>query len=207
MYLDLTQTPDWRSSYQLLISVVNPRPIALVSTVTPEGHHNLAPFSFFNLVSGNPPVAMFCPSLRRNGHEKDTLRAARATHEFVIAVVTEAIIDQAVACGADLAPGQSEFDFSGLTATPARRVKPALVAESPVNLECTLRQVISLGDAPGAGRVVLGDIVAVHVADWLLDSAGHIDPLKLRTVGRLGGKWYATVTDPYQLTIPAPPAQ
>lgn len=206
MYVDISTTQlSWIEVYHLCIGFVNPRPIALVSTVSPEGQPNLAPFSFFNMVSGKPPVLMFCPALRRTGQPKDTLRNVRATGEFVVATVTEAIVEQAVRAGADLPPEQSEWEFSGLTPLPASRVRPALVMESPVNIECRLRQIIELGTGPGGGNLVLGDIVALHIADWILGPDGRVDPHKLRTVGRLGGEWYCTVTEPYELTIPEVP--
>jgi flavin reductase (DIM6/NTAB) family NADH-FMN oxidoreductase RutF len=196
---------NWRDLYRLLIGFVTPRPIALVSSVSANGHANLAPFSWYNMVSANPPVVMVCPSVRRDQRLKDTLLNIRETQEFAVATVTEAIAPQMVRCGSDLPRGVSEWDFAGLTPEPARLVKPALVRESPVNIECRLRDVISFGTAPGSGNVVLGDIVAMHVADWVLADSGTIDSRKLRTVGRLGGAEYVTVNDPYELHIPEPP--
>ena len=128
MYLDIAagQKP-WRDVYKLCIGFINPRPIALVSTRSPEGLLNLAPFSFYNMVSGNPPVVLFCPPFRRTGGSKDTLANIRATQEFVIATVSAAIADAMVKCASELPYGQSEFEFSGLTPLPATKVKPPLV--------------------------------------------------------------------------------
>lgn len=204
MFIDMTKPEfDWRTGYKLLIGAVTPRPIALVSTVNSRGQTNLAPFSFFNMVSGNPPVAMFCPSINRNREHKDTYRNAIETREFVIAIVSESIAQPMVRTAVDLPFGESEFNYSGLTPATARLIKPPLVKESPVNLECRLRQIVSLGDQPGAGQMVLGDIVAMHVHDVVLaQSRDAIDPLKLRAVGRLGGESYSVVERIFDLKVP-----
>ncbi len=206
MYVDVTTGKfDWREMYKLLIGCITPRPIALVSTISAGGTTNLAPFSWYNMVSANPPVCVVCPSTRRDGGPKDTLNNIKAAREFCIATVTEAIAQPMVRCATLLPPEQSEFDWSGLTPRPATKVKPPLVEESPVNIECRLRDIIEFGDAPGAGNLVLGDIVAMHVADWLLGEDGAIDSRKLRTVGRLGRQDYCTVVEPYELRIPEAP--
>lgn len=193
---------DWQRLYPLFIGFVNPRPIALVSTRSARGAPNLAPFSFYNMVSANPPVVMFAPALRPDGEPKDTLRNIRETGDFVIATVTAAIAQQAVDCAAPLAPETSEFEFSGLTAVPATLVKARLVRESPVNMECTLREVVSFGNEAGAGSAVFGDVRVLHMDEALLDARGRVDPQRLPTVGRLGGRWYCTVREPYELEIP-----
>jgi flavin reductase (DIM6/NTAB) family NADH-FMN oxidoreductase RutF len=204
MYLDLESgRVDWRDAYKLFLGFVNPRPIALVSTLSADGRENLAPFSFYNMVSANPPVVIVCPSTKRDRGGKDTLVNIEQTREFAIATVTEAIAEPMARCAATLPYGQSEFDFSGLTPIPAAKIKPPLVRESPVNIECRLRQLVRIGDQTGGGSVVFGDVIAVHIAEWTLAADGAtIDPHKLRTVGRLGGKGYTTVTDPYELDIP-----
>jgi flavin reductase (DIM6/NTAB) family NADH-FMN oxidoreductase RutF len=203
MYVDVKAGQlDWTQVYRLCIGVVNPRPIALVSTVSPDGQPNLAPFSFYNLISANPPVVVFGPSLRRDRSRKHTLINVEATRQFVIAAVTEDIRQKMVSCAADLPYGHSEFDFSGLTPTPATQVKPHLVKEASANFECSLRQIITTGDQPGSGSIIFGDILAIHLRDDVLDAAGLVDPHKLHTVGRLGGRWYCTVTQPYEMHIP-----
>jgi len=204
VYLDVTSGErHWRDVYQLCIGIVNPRPIALVSTRSADGQPNLAPFSFFNLVSANPPVLIVCPSFRRDGRPKHTLMNIRETREFVVAIVTAAIAPAVVRAAAELTREQDEFTFSGLTPAPARHVKPALVHESPVNIECRLRDIVQISDQPGGGSVIFGDLLALHVADWILGPSGRPDPRKLRTVGRLGGQGYCTVSDPYVLEIPS----
>jgi len=197
--------PGWRSLYPLLIGFINPRPIALVSSLSPQGVLNLAPFSFYNMVCARPPVVMFAPGFHRDGRPKDTLTNVRATGEFCIATVTEEIARQSVDCAADLPPDQSEFTFSGLTPVPARHVRTPLVREASINLECRVREIVTIAPGPGGSCVVFGNVVAVHVDDALLDERGVIDPHRLHTVGRLGGKWYCTVTEPYELAIPSYP--
>lgn len=203
MYVDIKAAEqDWRHVYRLFIGFINPRPIALASTISPDGQLNLAPYSFYNMVSANPPVVIVCPTVNRHGEQKDTLRNIQATGEFVIATVSAEIAQAMNQCAAMLPYGQSEFEFSGLTPTPATNVKPMLVRESPVNIECRLREIKTIGDGPGSGNVVFGDVVAIHLADEILDENGIPDPHKLTTVGRLGGAWYANATPPYEMKMP-----
>jgi len=196
-------TKSWRDIYKLCIGFINPRPIALVSTVSAAGVLNLAPFSFYTMVSGNPPVVVFCPTFRRTGGLKDTLQNVRDTGEFVIATVSAAIAKPMNQCAADLPPEQSEFDFSGLTPVPATHVKPPLVKESPVNMECTLRQIVTTGDGPGGANAVFGDIRAIHIAEDILDADGLVTPPQPPTVGRLGGSGDANFTGPTMMKNPA----
>ena len=201
MYIDLADTEhSWRALYRLCITFVQPRPIAFVSTISKTGACNLAPFSFYNMISANPPVVMFCPSLNRHGQKKHTLVNIEATREFVIATATEPIAERMNVCSTEFDYGVSEFEQSGLTPIPARKVKAPLVKESPVNIECRLRQVISLGDGSGAGQVVLGDVLAVHLDDAVL-TAGELacDPAKLQAIGRMGGPLYSRTTDPFSM--------
>jgi flavin reductase (DIM6/NTAB) family NADH-FMN oxidoreductase RutF len=203
MFIDMQTGPKpWRDIYRLCIGFINPRPIALVSSISSAGALNLAPFSFYNMVCGNPPIVLFCPTVRRTGGSKDTLANVQATGEFVIATVTADIAAPMNRCAAELPTGESEFAFSGLTPKPAMRVRPPLVAESPVNMECRLRQVVSFGDGPGSGNVVFGDVLALHIDERILGPDGVVDPHKLSTVGRLGGAWYCNVTAPYEMQIP-----
>lgn len=205
MFIDMTASDfDWRAAYRYIVGCVNPRPIALVSTINARGQRNLAPFSFFNMVSANPPVLMFAASLNRRGEPKHTHVNIAATRDFVVAIVDVPIAGKMVRSAAELPYGESEFEFSGLTPGPARHVAAGLVAEAPVNIECRLRQIVSMGDGSGAGQVIFGDVLAVHIRDALLTPDGeHVDPHKLKSVGRLGGAWYCTVVDPYELQIPA----
>jgi flavin reductase (DIM6/NTAB) family NADH-FMN oxidoreductase RutF len=203
MYLD-TQEYDstWRDIYKLAVTFVQPRPIALVSTLSADGVRNLAPFSFYNMVSANPPVVMFAPSFRRDGSGKDSLCNVEATSEFVVATVTEAIVERANQCSFEYSPDVDEFVRSDLTPQPARIVEPALVAEAPVNIECTLLEIKRFGEGPGAGNAVFGQVVAIHVADALLAGDGLVDPAKLGAVGRMGRSTYAKTVNRFDLQRP-----
>lgn len=201
MYIDLANTEhSWRAMHRLYLSFIQPRPIAFASTVNTDGSPNLAPFSFYNMMSANPPVVVFCPALNRHRNKKDTLANIEATGEFVIATVTEPIAERMNVCSTEFPHGISEFERSGLTPLAATKVKAKLVKESPVNIECRLRQVVSLGDGPGSGQVVFGDIVAVHVDDAVLSSGDMTcDADKLQAIGRMGGQLYARSTDHFAL--------
>lgn len=205
MLIDMTTADhDWRVAYRYLVGCVNPRPIAFVSSISERGERNLAPFSFFNMVSANPPVLMFSAALNRQCAPKHTHLNISATREFVVAIVDHEIGPKMVRAAAELPYGESEFDFAGFTAAPARHVRASLVAEAPVNIECTLRQIVSMGDGPGAGQVIFGDLRAVHIRDNLVHADGQsVDPTRLRSVGRLGGAWYCSVTEPYEMHIPS----
>lgn len=203
MFIDVeARERPWVDIYRLCIGFINPRPIALVSTTSAGGILNLAPFSFYTMVSGNPPVVLFCPTQRRTREPKDTLRNVRETGEFVIATVSASIAEAMVKCAAELPFEANEFEFSGLTPAPATKVRPPLVKESPVNMECRLRQIVTTGDDVGGGNAVFGDILAIHVDPAILDARGLVDPHRLATVGRLGGAWYANVERPYEMQIP-----
>jgi flavin reductase (DIM6/NTAB) family NADH-FMN oxidoreductase RutF len=186
--------------HRLYLSFVQPRPIALASTVNEAGAPNLAPFSFYNMLSANPPIVVFSPALNRHSQPKDTLANIRATREFVIATVTEPIAERMNICSTEFPPGESEFSKSGLTPLPAKKVRAMLVKESPVNIECQLHNIVSLGDGPGAGQAIFGQVLAVHVDDAVLLEGDMVcDPLKLRAVGRMGGSLYGRTTNPFML--------
>jgi flavin reductase (DIM6/NTAB) family NADH-FMN oxidoreductase RutF len=209
MYIDLANTEhSWRAMHRLYLSFIQPRPIAFASTIDAQGHPNLAPFSFYNMMSANPPVVVFSPALNRHSQPKDTLRNILATREFVIATVTEAIAEKMNICSTEFEAGVSEFERSGLTPIPARKVKPPLVKESPVNIECRLRQVVSLGDQPGAGQAIFGDILAVHVDEAVfLEGDMTCDHAKIRSVARMSGDLYARTTDRFALKSLRDPAE
>jgi flavin reductase (DIM6/NTAB) family NADH-FMN oxidoreductase RutF len=188
--------------YRVLTALVTPRPIAWVTTLDAEGRVNLAPFSFFNAFSANPPVVVFSPTLRRDGTKKDTLRNLEARGEFVLNAAVESLAQAINATSAELPPGQSEADLANLTLAPSVKVKPPRVAESPVHLECTLRQIIPLGEGPIAGNLVIGEVRLIHVDDSVLDDFGRIDPRKLKTIARLGGDWYCRTSDLFEMARP-----
>jgi flavin reductase (DIM6/NTAB) family NADH-FMN oxidoreductase RutF len=188
--------------YHTIIGAVTPRPIAWVTTVAPDGRVNLAPFSFFNAFSANPPVVVFSPTLRRDGTKKDTLRNVEATGEFVVNAAIEALAGQVNLSAKELPFGDSEVDLTGLSLLPSVKIKSPRLAESPVNLECRVRQIIPLGAGPIAGNLVIGEIQAIHVADAVLGPDGRIDPRKLQTIARLGGDFYCRSTDLFELKRP-----
>ncbi|MEQ8770392.1 MAG: flavin reductase family protein [Phycisphaerales bacterium] len=191
--------------YKLLIGTIVPRPIAFVSTVSPEGVPNLAPFSFFNGVGSNPMMVMFCPANNTDGTEKDTLRNAKpesegGTGQFVVNLAVENYIRQVAAAADAYAPEVSEFDEIGLTAAPSKTVMPPRVAESPVAIECETTQVIRTnGDAPAGGNIVLGRVTHVFVRDDLINERFHTEQEALRAVGRMGGLRYATTREQFDL--------
>jgi len=188
--------------YHLLIGIVTPRPIAWVTTLNAGGIVNLAPFSFFNAFGSNPPVIVFSPTRRRDGTKKDTLLNIEASGEFVVNSAVESLAEQVNLSSKELPPDESEIAFTGLSTLPSVKVKPPRLRESPVNMECKLRQIVPLGDGPISGNLVIGEIVMFHVADSVIGENGRVDPRKLRTIARLGGDWYCRSTDLFEMKRP-----
>jgi len=175
-----------------LQSAVAPRPIAFASTLSASGKPNLSPFSFFNVFSANPPILVFSPARRvRDNSTKHTLENVLATKEVVINVVNYDIVQQASLSSTEYAEGIDEFLKSGLTKIPSHVIKPYRVAESPVQFECKVNEVISLGENGGAGNLVICEVVKIHVSEAILDPDGNIDQHKIDLVSRLGGNWYS----------------
>jgi flavin reductase (DIM6/NTAB) family NADH-FMN oxidoreductase RutF len=188
--------------YQVLVGAVTPRPIAWVTTLSPAGVVNLAPFSFFNAFGANPPVVVFSPTLRRDGTKKDTLLNLERRGEFVLNAATAPLAEKVNLSSKELPPDESEVELTGLTTVPSVRVGPPRVAESPVQFECVVRQIIPCGTGPIAANLVVGEVVLMHVADAVLDDKKRIDPRKLRTVARLGGDYWCHTTDLFELKRP-----
>ncbi len=182
--------------------MVTPRPIAWVTTVDGQGRVNLAPFSFFNAFGANPPIVVFSPTLRRNRTKKDTLRNLEVVDEFVLNAATEDLARQVNQTSKELPFGESEAEYSGLTLKPSIKVRPPRVAESPVHLECRVRQFVSIGDGPIAANLVIGEVLLIHIEESVLDSAGRVDPKKLRTIARLGGDFYCRSTELFEMERP-----
>lgn len=179
-----------------MLGAVQPRPIAFASTVDTEGQVNLSPYSFFNVFSSNPPIMIFSPARRmRDNSIKHTLINARATGEVVINIVDYNIVQQMSLSSTEYAAGVNEFIKSGLTQVPSDIVKPPRVAESPVQFECKVKDIIELGQDGGAGNLIICEVVMVHVNDAVLDEDLHIDPFKIDTVARMGGNWYCRSKD------------
>ena len=171
---------------------VGPRPIAFASTVDADGNPNLSPFSFFNVFSTNPPILIFSPSRRvRDNTVKHTLLNAEATREVVINVVNYDIVQQASLSSTEYADGVNEFLKSGLTQIPSDVVKPYRVAESPVQFECKINEIISLGTEGGAGNLIICEVLKMHISEDILDENGAIDQYKIDLVSRMGGNWYS----------------
>ena len=201
MLIDIASA-NYLDVYHLLIGIVTPRPIAWVTTVDPKGRVNLAPFSFFNAFSGNPPVVVFSPTLRRDGGKKDTLRNVEATREFVLNAAVESLAEKINLSSKDLPYGESEVDLTGLKLLPSMKVRPPRIAETPVTMECKLMQIVPLGKGPIAGNLVIGEVLVMHIDDAVLDTKGRIDPRKLQTISRLGGDFYCRTTDLFEMKRP-----
>jgi flavin reductase (DIM6/NTAB) family NADH-FMN oxidoreductase RutF len=201
MIIDV-KSADITAVYRALVGVVTPRPIAWVTTVDGEGRVNLAPFSFFNAFGANPPVVVFSPVLRRDRSKKDTLQNLSSVNEFVLNAAVEELAEKVNATSRELPPGQSEADHAGLTLQPSATVRPPRVAESPVHLECRVRQILPIGDGPLAANLVIGEVLLIHIANSVLDDRGGIDPRKLRTIARLGADYYCRSTDLFEMERP-----
>jgi flavin reductase (DIM6/NTAB) family NADH-FMN oxidoreductase RutF len=195
---------DPAATNALLCGGVGPRPIALASTVSPGGVRNLAPFSFFNAFGSNPPMVAFAPNRRaRDGTVKHTWTNARATGEFVLAAVSHAMLQRMNLASAEYPEGVDEFPKSGLTPLPARLVGPALVGESPFQMECRLFREVELGTGPGSGLMLIGEVLAFHVdPECFRDGVLHPDLLDL--VGRNGGAFYTRASGAAILEVAKP---
>lgn len=175
-----------------LQSSVGPRPIAFASTMDKNGNPNLSPFSFFNVFSANPPILVFSPARRvRDNSIKHTLINCEATKEVVINVVNYDIVQQMSLSSTEYPEGVNEFLKSGLTMLPSEVVKPFRVAESPVQFECKVNQIISLGTEGGAGNLIICEVVKMHINESVLDENGNIDQHKIDLVSRMGANWYS----------------
>jgi flavin reductase (DIM6/NTAB) family NADH-FMN oxidoreductase RutF len=199
--IDVAQT-SVLDVYHMLVDVVTPRPIAWVTSLDPDGHVNLAPFSFYNAFGANPPVVVFSPTLRRDGTKKDTLRNVEATGDFVLNAAVQALAEKVNLSSKELPYGQSEVELTGLSLLPSLKVKPPRLAETPVNLECKLIQIVPIGKGPIAANLVIGEVVALHVDDRVLDSKGRVDPRKLQTIARLGADYYCRTLDLFEMKRP-----
>lgn len=189
----------------LLLSAIAPRPIAFVSTVDADGNPNLAPFSFFNVFSANPPIAIFSPARRVRGNTtKHTLDNVEATKECVINVVSYDILHQMNLASCEYEDGINEFEKAGLTAIDSESVKPFRVKEAPVQFECKVREIIHLGEKGGAGNLVVSEVVKMHYHDDVFDDNGNPDPQKLDLVSRMGQNWYCRAHGEAVFEVPKP---
>jgi flavin reductase (DIM6/NTAB) family NADH-FMN oxidoreductase RutF len=184
--------------YKLMIRSVVPRPIAWVASVSAAGAVNLAPYSFFNAVSADPPTLCFAPGRHRDGSKKDTLRNVEETGQFVVNMVNETLAEQMNVTATEYPYGVDEFAEAGLETAPSQRVTPPRVAGSPVCYECEVRDVIYLGREGRGSALVIGEAVLIHVADDVLVD-GKVDPERLRAVGRMGAMDYTTTRDRFTM--------
>ena len=188
-------------AYAILASLVTPRPIAFVTTISPDGKINAAPFSFFNLFGAEPPILAIAPGDRDDGTPKDTARNIRLTHEFVVNLVDESIAEAMNQCAAALPYGENELERAGLHSIASSVVKPPRIAESPVSLECVEWGTLQIGD----NRMVIGLIRRVHLRDELFDAERkRVHAEKLHLIGRMAAPhWYCRTRDRFERIRPA----
>jgi flavin reductase (DIM6/NTAB) family NADH-FMN oxidoreductase RutF len=174
---------------------IAPRPICFATTIDLAGNINLSPFSFFNMFSTNPPLCVFSPARRvRDNTTKHTLENILEVKECVINIVNYSMVQQTSLASTEYAKGVNEFEKAGFTMLPSQLVKPPRVAEAPVQMECLVKEVIHLGENPGAGNLILAEVKLIHIKEEILDADGKIDQAKIDLVARLGGDWYCRVT-------------
>ena len=177
--------------HRYLLGAIGPRPIAFASTIDENGVPNLAPFSFFNVFSANPPILIFSPARSgRNNTTKDTYENVKVVPECVINIVNFDIVEQMSLASSPFEKNVNEFIKSGLTPVPSHLVKPFRVEESPVQFECKVNEVIELGTEGGAGNLIICEVVRIHIKEEVLDENQMIDQLKIDLVARMGGNWY-----------------
>jgi flavin reductase (DIM6/NTAB) family NADH-FMN oxidoreductase RutF len=182
-----------REAYRLMISCIIPRPIAFVTTLSRDGVTNLAPFSFFNGVSSDPPVVSIAVATKRDGSKKDTWRNIEDTGEYVVNVVVPELMDAVIIGARELPHNVSELDLAGLSTLPSTKVKPPRLAASPINLECNLLKIVEVEET----GLILGRVVMFHAKDDIVDG-GRVDPRRLTFVGRLGDDLYCRVNDLFE---------
>ena len=201
MQLDLS-TLSARDAYRWMSSTIMPRPIAWVSTISPDGVTNLAPFSFFQGICANPPTLMFVPVNNRQGQPKDTIRNIEAVPEFVVNLVPHQLGRQMNRTAALLPYGESEFSAFGIEPAASEKIRPPRVAAAPVACECKLDRIVHIGEGPLAANVVFGRMLALHVHDEILNADGMPDSRKLDLIGRMGGDDYITTRDTFTMERP-----
>ena len=204
MILDLKDLKTAEKQYYLQ-HVVAPRPVCFASTIDKAGNINLSPFSFFNLFSSNPPIVIFSPSRRvRDNTTKHTLENVMEVPEVVINIVTYEMVHQVSLASCEYPKEMNEFEKAGFTAEPATLVKPPMVKESKVKMECKVLEVKPLGTEGGAGNLVICEVMRMHIDDSLLDENKKIDQRKIHHIARLGGDWYCKVNESNLFTVPKP---
>ncbi len=183
--------------YKLMSGLVVPRPIGWIGTRSPEGANNLAPFSFFNVVSSNPPVVIFSGGSHAD-RAKDSVALAEESGVFTVNIVSREVAEAMTVTSGSFAADEDEFSIAGLTAVDGVMVDAPMVGESPASLECRVRQVIPIGERT---RLILGDVVAIHVEERVLDGT-RIDSDQLRAVGRMSGNTYIDTMARFEIERP-----
>ncbi len=201
MLLDFTGLPA-RTAYQWIASSILPRPIAWISTISPDGANNLAPFSFFQGITANPPTLMFVGANTRDGQKKDTIQNIERVPEFVVNLVPFAQASTMNDTASNLPYGESEAARFGVDMSPSVKVRPQRITASPVSFECSLDRIVHVGTGPLAANVVFGRILFAHVKDDVLADDGFPDPAKLDLVGRLGRESYTRTRDTFSIKRP-----
>ncbi|MES3032948.1 MAG: flavin reductase family protein [Gemmatimonadota bacterium] len=203
MLLDFT-TMDRRTAYFWMASTIAPRPVAWVSSLSAAGIANLAPFSFFQMITPSPPTLMICPQHNGDGSLKDTARNIRETGEFVVSLVSYPMVQQMNATSFAFDQGTSEFESVGITSAPSHAVTPARVAGSPMSFECRLSSfVLHPAESPTCA-IILGEVVAAHADESIVGADGIIDPLALDLVSRMGADWYGRTNSPENFALKRP---
>lgn len=191
--------------HHYLLGAVGPRPIAFASTVDEDGNDNLAPFSFFNVFSANPPIMIFSPARSgRTNQTKDTYNNVKVVPEVVINVVNYDIVQQMSLASSPFSSEISEFEKAGFTAVASETIRPKRVAESPVQFECKVIEVKELGDQGGAGNLVICEVQRIHLKEEVLDENGMVDQHKIDLVSRMGGNWYCRADEGSMFEITKP---
>jgi flavin reductase (DIM6/NTAB) family NADH-FMN oxidoreductase RutF len=191
--------------HQYLLGSVGPRPIAFASTIDAEGRPNLAPFSFFNVFSANPPILIFSPARSgRSNTTKDTYNNVKVVPEVVINVVTYDIVHQMSLASSPYPAGVSEFEKAGFTPIPSDLIRPFRVKESPVQFECKVNEVVELGKEGGAGNLIICEVVKIHIDEKVLNADGMIDQHKIDLVSRMGGDWYCRASSESMFEVKKP---
>ena len=189
----------------ILTAAIGPRPICFASTVDKDGNVNLSPYSFFNVFSNNPPLLIFSPTRRgRDGTHKHTYYNIKEVPEVCINIVNYAMVEQMSLASTEFDKGVNEFVKAGFTEVPSDTIQPPRVKESPVSFECTVDQVMELGDEGGAGNLVLARVQRIHLNTDFLNEEGKLDNRKLDLVGRLGANWYTRANEDALFEIPKP---
>ncbi len=187
---------------------IAPRPICFASTIDAEGNINLSPFSFFNLFSNNPPIVIFSPARRvRDNTTKHTLQNVLEVPEVVINIVDYTIVQQTSLASCEFEKGTNEFEKAGFTMEASTQVKPPMVKESKIKLECKVIEVKPLGTQGGAGNLVIAEVLVMHIDDSILNAENKIDQTKLNLVARLGGDWYCKVDESNLFKVEKPNTQ